>query len=133
MIDELLAAGTRWAWLVRLVGPRRVEVYEKGRAPRVVGPGESLTAPGVLRNAVPIEALFEGGAALELTLRNLLQREGYEDLDDVKRGGLARAVESLRGALEIPLVDERRAEMTRLDADGLAALVARIGVTRSWG
>ncbi len=30
-IQELLAAGTRHIWVVRLTGPRRVEIHETGR------------------------------------------------------------------------------------------------------
>jgi hypothetical protein len=83
-IADLLAAGTRFLWVVRLVGPRRVEVYEPGLPVRTLGPGEELRAPGILRNAVPIEALYDRNVAHELTLRNLLQRRGYESLDEVR-------------------------------------------------
>lgn len=86
-IAELLEAGTRWLWVVRLVGPRRVEVYEKGQPMRTFGPGEELLAPGVLRNAVPVEALYDRSVAHEHTLRNLLQRRGYESLDEVREQG----------------------------------------------
>jgi len=86
-IVELLEAGTRWIWVVRLVGPRRVEVHSSGAPMTVVGPGEVLEAPGVLRNAVPVEALYERGAAHEVALRNLLQRSGYVDLDAVRDEG----------------------------------------------
>lgn len=75
-ITELHAAGTRWVWVVRLVGPRRVEVHEDGQAMKTVGPGESLTAPGVLQNPVPVEALYDRDAALAVTTRNLVQRAG---------------------------------------------------------
>lgn len=86
-IAELLEAGTRWLWVVRLVGPRRVEVHEKGQPMRTFGPGEELRAPGVLRNAVPVEALYDRSVAHDLTLRNLLQRRGYESLDEVREEG----------------------------------------------
>jgi hypothetical protein len=86
-IEELLAAGTRWIWVVRLVGPRRVEVHEKGAPVRVVSAGERLTAPGVLQNDVPVEALWDGDAADAQTLRNLLQRHGYRDLAAVREEG----------------------------------------------
>jgi len=86
-IIELHAAGTRWVWVVRLIGPRRVEVHEEGQPVRVVGPGQSLTAPGVLRNAVAIEALYDREVAHEVALRNLLQRQGYESLDAVRTEG----------------------------------------------
>lgn len=83
-IRELMGAGTKYFWVVRLTGPRRVEVYEHGRPMRMVRPGEELSAPGVLRNRVPIEALFDREAAHEVALRNLLQRKGYENLRDVE-------------------------------------------------
>ncbi|MCA9706770.1 MAG: Uma2 family endonuclease [Myxococcales bacterium] len=86
-IAELLEAGTRILWVVRLLGPRRVEVYERDRAMRTLGPGEELHAPGILRNAVPVEAMYDRTVAHELTLRNLLQRRGYETLDAVREEG----------------------------------------------
>ncbi|HVK67518.1 MAG TPA: Uma2 family endonuclease [Polyangium sp.] len=86
-IAELLAAGTQHVWVVRLMGPRRVEVYTPGQKLRAVGPGESLVAPGILKNAVPVEALYDREAAHEVTLRNLLQRRGYESLEAVREVG----------------------------------------------
>src|SRR5438477_354766 len=77
--------------------PRRVEVYEPSKAMRKAGPDEALEAPGILRNAVPVEALYDREAAHRHTLKNLLQREGYEDLDAVKDDGLK---EGLRRAIE---------------------------------
>ena len=55
-ISELLAQGTQVVWVVRLVGPLRVEVYVRDRPVRVVGSEETLTAPGILRNPVPVRA-----------------------------------------------------------------------------
>ena len=86
-IKTLLSKGTQWIWVVRLVGPRRVEVYSKEHGVKRFGPGTVLKAPGVLRNPVPIEALFDRRAAHESTLRNLLQRAGYQSLDDVRAEG----------------------------------------------
>lgn len=86
-IADLLKGGTRWVWVVRLVGPRRVEVYSAGEAMQLFGPGEELRAPGVLQNAVPVEALFDRRVAHEATLRNLLQRKGYESLEAVREEG----------------------------------------------
>jgi hypothetical protein len=83
-IIELLVCGTVFVWVVRLSGPRRVEVYEAGRTMRIVGPGGTLEAPGILKNPVPIEALYDREAAHEQTLKNLLQRRGYQDLEAVK-------------------------------------------------
>jgi Uma2 family endonuclease len=86
-VSELLAAGTQKVWVVRLSGPRRVEVHESGQEPRLVRPGEELTAPGILQNPVPVDALYDRQAAHAVTLRNLLQRQGYRDLDEVRGEG----------------------------------------------
>jgi hypothetical protein len=80
-IKQLLDAGTRFVWVVRLLGPRRVEVYEKGRPVRTKLPGERLEAPGVLASRPLVEALYEPEAAFEQTLQNLLERKGYPGLD----------------------------------------------------
>lgn len=86
-IEELLNNGTRQVWVVRLVGPRRVEVYRPDQSLRVLGPGDLLTAPGILRNPVPVEALYDRDAGHRAVLRNLLQRHGYEDIDDIREEG----------------------------------------------
>src|SRR5580698_1332864 len=39
-ILELLRFGTRFLWVVRMTGPRRVEVHEPGKPMRVVLPGD---------------------------------------------------------------------------------------------
>jgi Uma2 family endonuclease len=92
-IDDLLRVGVRYLWVVRLTGPRRVEVYEKGKAVRIAVPGEKLTAPGVLQNPVPVEALYDRSAAHEVALNNLLQRKGYNDLDAVRSEGIEEGIE----------------------------------------
>ncbi len=76
-IGELFGAGTRFVWVVRLVGLRRVEVHSPGWPLEVRVPGDLLEAPGVLQNPVPVEALFDPAAAQDAALRNLLQRQGY--------------------------------------------------------
>lgn len=86
-IRELLGGGTRWVWVVRLTGPRRVEVHERGKAVEVLGPGDVLRAPGVLRNDVPVEALYDREAAHEAALRNLLQRSGFDSVEAVREEG----------------------------------------------
>jgi Uma2 family endonuclease len=88
-IRELLAAGTRYLWVVRLQGPRRVEVYEPGQRCWTLYPGQELRAPGVLKNPLPVEALYDPQAAHEVALRNLLQRKGYDSLDAVRDQGRA--------------------------------------------
>lgn len=86
-IADLLAAGTKLLWVVRLIGPRRVEVHEPHRKVRVALPGEQLSAPGILKNAVRVEALYDRSEAEKSTLTNLLQRRGYADLDAVLDAG----------------------------------------------
>ncbi|MFT3772005.1 MAG: Uma2 family endonuclease [Minicystis sp.] len=96
-IRDLLANGTRFVWVVRLVGPRRVEVYEPRGAMRVVLPGNDLLAPGVLQNPVRVEALYDREAAHEATLRNLLQRRGFESLEAARED--ARAEGAIAGEI----------------------------------
>ncbi len=98
-IGELIGHGTRLVWVARLTGPRRVEVYATGQPMRVVLPGEELLAPGILRNPVPVEALFDRAAGDRATLRNLLQRCGYEDLEAVREEGRTEGREAARAAL----------------------------------
>jgi len=97
-IADLLAGGTRLLWVVRLVGPQRVEVHAPGTAMRLAYPGEVLEAPGILRNPVPVAALFDREAAHEVTLRNLLQRKGYRDLEQVRED--SRAEGRVEGRIE---------------------------------
>jgi len=101
-IQELFAAGTLYIWVVRLTGPRRVEVHEPGGKLRIAHPGDQLEAPGILANPVPVEALYDREAGRRVTLRNLLQREGYASLDDVRAEGEAqgRAEGEVQGRAE---------------------------------
>jgi len=129
-IRTLLGAGTRYVWVVRLTGVRRVEVYEPQAPHRLAYPGEQLEAPGILANPVPVEALYDPDAARESALRNLLQRRGYADLDAVREEGkeegwetgqLALVLRQLRRAIgQVPETESRR--IGRLDGDGLGAL-----------
>jgi Putative restriction endonuclease len=86
-VVELLAAGTQYIWVVRLVGERRVEVHEPGKRMRLVTGEGVLSAPGVLQNDVPLAVLYDREAAHDATLRNLLQRRGYRDLEAVRTEG----------------------------------------------
>lgn len=89
-VAELLRAGTELVWVVRLAGERRVEVHCAGAATVVKHAGDELEAPGILRNAVPVEALYDGSAARAMMLRNLLQRSGFAGLDAVRAEGRAQ-------------------------------------------
>jgi Uma2 family endonuclease len=130
-ISELLTAGTKHVWVVRLVGPRRVEVYEPGKAMRIVQQGEELTAPGVLQNPVPVEALYDRDAAHRVTFRNLLQRQGYRDLDEVRSEGAHDGqIRALRGSV----VDVLEARGLTVDEASRAALESSrdLGTLRRW-
>jgi Uma2 family endonuclease len=93
-IDEFLAAGTRLVWVVRLTGPRRVEVHRRGRRVQIKRPGERLEAPGLLKNAPLVEALYDPEVSREHALQNLLERKGYAGLDAVLREGETRGREA---------------------------------------
>ncbi len=86
-IAELLAAGTGLVWVVRLIGPQRVEVHRPNEPMKLYSASDVLEAPGVLRNPVPVRALFDRDAAHEVVLRNLLQRRGYASLNAVREEG----------------------------------------------
>jgi len=58
-IHTLLGAGTRYVWVVRLTGLRRVEVYEPQASHYSAYPGQQLETPGILANPVPVEALYD--------------------------------------------------------------------------
>lgn len=140
-IRDLLDAGTRYLWVVRLTGPRRVEVFEPGQTMRTVLPGALLSAPGVLKNPVPVEALYDRDAADRATLTNLLQRQGYEDLDAVLeqgsveglRAGTRKAVRDLCEVLDIHLPKEREAALAAMSVAELDALRERLKRHRRWG
>lgn len=95
-IAELLAAGTLLVWVVRLVGPQRVEVHRPDGPMKLFTASDQLEAPGVLRNPVPVRALFERDAAHEVVLRNLLQRRGYASLNEVLDKGREQGLEEGR-------------------------------------
>jgi hypothetical protein len=112
-IQELLAAGTRYVWVVRLIGPRRVEVHQPGQGMRIANPGEQLEAPGILANPIPVEALYDREAARQVIFRNLLQRQGYDSLEEVRAEGEAQ------GRAEGEVEGLRKAVVTILTARGL--------------
>jgi Uma2 family endonuclease len=132
-IGELFNAGTRYVWVVRLTGPRRVEVHQPDQGVRIAHPGEQLTAPGILANPVPVEALYDREAARQTIFRNLLQREGYASLEEVRAEGEAQ---SLRAAvLEVltargfAVNDELRTVLGRVeDPEALRAVLRKAAV-----
>jgi len=116
-IRDLHAGGTDLIWVVRLVGPHRVEVHRQGERPTLAYPGEALEAPGILRNPVPVLALFDRDAAHEATLRNLLQRKGYRDLDQVRDD--SRAEGKVEGKIEGEVSALRHAVLLVLTERGI--------------
>lgn len=140
-IQELLAAGTRYVWVVRLRGARRVEIFQAGQAPRVALPGEQLEAPGVLANPVPVEALYDAQAAGPVVLRNLLQRQGYGGgLDEVRAEGqvegelaaLRQAVSEVLASRGLAADDELRAALAGCSEPGaLREMLRRAAVATS--
>ena len=105
-IAQLLEAATQVVWVVRLGGERRVEVHRADQPMVVKGRGEELAAPGILRNPIPVDALYDRRVAHRVELQNLLQREGYESLDAVRaegatRGALEQARAAIRRILEV--------------------------------
>lgn len=83
-ITELLELGTRTIWVVRLSGPLRVEIHERGAPVRTIDADGVLTAPGILEQDVPVRALIEPDAAIEAALHNILAKKGYRSLDAVR-------------------------------------------------
>ncbi len=116
-IQELFAAGTRYVWVVRLTGPRRVEVHQPGQGMRVVNPDEQLEAPGILANPVPVKALYDRETADQVIFRNLLQREGYASLEEVRAEG--------------EVLGEAKGE-AKGEAQGLREAVAEVLTTRGF-
>ena len=120
-VRDLLSYGTKFLWVVRLAGPRRVEVYEPGKRVLTALPGDVLTAPGVLQNPVRVEALYDRDEAQRATLRNLLQRRGFDDLEAVlaagRQEGLRRGrIEALLMVLETRGLDLDAAARERIEA-----------------
>lgn len=137
-IQELFAVGTRYVWVVRLTGPRRVEVHQPGQRLRTLNPGEQLEAPGILANPVPVEALYDREAARRVIFRNLLQRQGYASLEDVRAEGEIQGraegeVQGLRAAVVEVLAgrgltigdDLRTALATAGDPEALRSVLRR--------
>jgi hypothetical protein len=135
-IGELLEAGTLHVWVVRLVGPLRVEVYEPGKEKRVVDADGELTAPGLLKNSYKVRDLLDRSVGSRAMLRNLLQQEGYEGLDDIRAKeqaqGQRHAVLDLCEVFNIEVTATRQAQLDRLDLPGLEQLRADLKRLRSW-
>lgn len=147
-IEEYFAHGTLVVWVVRNVGPRRVEVHEQGlgqqRKTYTAQVGEDLLAPGILQNPVPVLAFFEREHAHEATLRNLLNRKGYASLEDVRRLSeergeergeeriLRQAIGDLCEVLSVELTPARAHSLSQMSRGALDGLRAHLKQHRSW-
>lgn len=127
-IRELFAGGTRYVWVVRLTGPRRIEVHRPDEKMRIAHPGEQLEAPGILANPVPVEALYDREAARRVIFRNLLQRQGYASLEEVRAEGLREAVVEVLAGRGLEVTDELRTALAAVnDPEILRAVLRRAG------
>ena len=130
-IRDLLQHGTRYVWVVRLQGPRRVEVYEPDRPMRVVTAEEALTAEGVLTNPVTVDALYDPDHAEAAIFRNLLNRRGVESLEALREAGRAegKAEGKAEGESNGEVKGERRGRQSSirlvLESRGLALTPAQ--------
>jgi hypothetical protein len=135
-IRELFAGGTRYVWVVRLTGPRRIEVHQPDRKMRTAHPGEQLEAPGILANPVPVEALYDREAARQVIFRNLLQRQGYASLEEVRAEGevqgLREAVVEILAGRGLAVDDELRTALAAVrDPEALRSILRRAAVASS--
>lgn len=147
-IRDFLRGGTRFIWVVRLTGPRRVDVYERGRTMYTVFPGHYLEAAGILKNPVLVEALYDRNAAHEATLRNLLQSKGYENLDAVLEEGreegrekgrqegqceaLREAISDIAALIGIELTREQTSKLQTMNPNELRQLKQHLKTQRAW-
>ena len=91
-IQELLIAGTKYYWVVRNIGPRRVEVYTTpGEGPLVVLSGGEVDAVGVLDAPIPVDAFYDEEVADRIALRNMLAPYGYQSVEELKAAVHAEA------------------------------------------
>ncbi|MBK9756781.1 MAG: Uma2 family endonuclease [Nannocystis sp.] len=97
-ISELLTLGVRYIWVVRLNGPLRVEVHVRGEPVRILRADDTLTAPGVLQNPLPVRALVDPATSRAVTLHNLLQQHGYTSIAEIQAE--SHATGKLEGKLE---------------------------------
>lgn len=112
-VQEFLEAGTEQVWVVRLVGPRRVEVWRQDGTASMYTPGQHILAPGILRRPVLVDSLFDPELAREAALGNMLARHGYNSLDEVRDEG------AKKGRQEGERDTARRALRAVMDARGL--------------
>jgi len=117
-IADLLKAGTQLIWVVRLTGVRCVEIYALNQPKRVARVTDTLTAPGILRNPIPVKAFFDRALAKKVMLNNLLSGQGYTSLEEVERKAEARGKK--KGKAEGRVKGKAEAILAILASRGLA-------------
>ena len=103
---------------MRLIGPRRVEVWLQDGSTALYLPGQHISAPGILRRPVPVAALFDPEMAREAAWLNMLARHGYSDLDEVRQEG--HAIGRQEGRQEGQVETLRATLLAVVEARGLA-------------
>jgi Uma2 family endonuclease len=83
-IADLLSQGTQQIWVVRLNGPRYVEVHTPNAPTKILAGNDELNAPGILTRPIPVELLYNRELAQQRALENLLKRFGYESIDAIR-------------------------------------------------
>ena len=58
-IADLIGAGTRWIWVVRLLGPRRVEIHEADVQGRILACRDLALLDGWLERAIEAKSLAD--------------------------------------------------------------------------
>jgi Uma2 family endonuclease len=138
-IVDLLAAGTKYIWVVRLSGPRRVEIHEPNLPMRKALPGEELAAPGVLEHPVRVEALYDLDVARDVNLRHVLRNlTGHETVGAIRDEGKAEAkAEGILAVLEARGVavgeDDRKQILSCRDLQALERWLRRAATAASVG
>jgi len=112
-----------------------VEVHQPDQGMRILNPGEQLVAPGILANPVPVEALYDREAARRVIFRNLLQRQGYASLEDVRAEGeaqgLRKAVVEVLAARGFEVNDELQTALASSDEAVLESVLRRAAIATS--
>lgn len=129
-IAQLLEAGTQVVWVVRMQPPRHVEVHRVDVPVARAYVGQLLTAPGILKNPIPVEALWDREVAHEVTFHNLLERRGIESLEHLREQALeegrqeGRQEGRIEGDVEATgrLLELARATLRKAAADRRLAL-----------
>lgn len=86
-VFEMLTAGSRWVWVVRLGGPWQIDVYSFAELKRTYRAGERIAAPGVLRNPIRVEWMYMRELASDAAFTNLMAARGFTDISSVREDG----------------------------------------------